>query len=67
MRMALSNTAEGAMGALAPLVGGGLVIVWGYEAAFYATIATVALALGVLVWKVDEPRHRKHVHVEPEE
>jgi MFS family permease len=67
MRMALSNTAEGAMGSLAPLIGGGLVILWGYEAAFYATIATVALALGVLVWKVDEPRHRKHVHVEPEE
>jgi len=68
MRMALSNTAEGAMGALAPLIGGGLVVLsGGYEAAFYATIATVALALGVLVWKVDEPRHRKHVHVEPEE
>ena len=32
MRMALSNTAEGAMGAIAPLIGGGLVVLWGYEA-----------------------------------
>ncbi len=66
MRMALSNTAEGAMGALAPLLGGGLVLLWGYESAFYATIFTVALALIVLVWKVEEPRGRTSGHVEPE-
>jgi MFS family permease len=65
MRMALSNTAEGAMGALAPLIGGGLVLLWGYEAAFYATIVAIAISLVVLVWKVDEPR-RRHRHVEPE-
>jgi MFS family permease len=64
MRMALSNTAEGAMGALAPLIGGGLVLLWGYEAAFYATIVCIVIALGVLVWKVDEPRRRRQ-HVEP--
>ncbi len=58
MRMALSNTAEGAMGALAPLLGAGLVVFWGYEASFIATIVCVVLALGVLVWKVDEPRRR---------
>lgn len=66
MRMALSNTAEGAMGALAPLLGGGLVLLWGYESAFYATMFTVALALIVLVWKVEEPRGRTSGHVEPE-
>ncbi len=66
MRMALSNTAEGAMGALAPLVGAGLVVRWVTMRAFYATIATMVLALGVLVWKVDEPRRRKHTHIEPE-
>ncbi|HEX5006079.1 MAG TPA: MFS transporter [Hyphomonadaceae bacterium] len=65
MRMALSNTAEGAMGALAPLLGAGLVVLWGYEASFYGTILSVALALGILVWKVDEPRRRIH-HVEPD-
>jgi MFS family permease len=67
MRMALSNTAEGAMGALAPLLGAGLVLLWGYESSFYATLATMVLALGVLVWKVDEPRRRRrHHHVEPD-
>jgi MFS family permease len=66
MRMALSNTAEGAMGALAPLIGGGLVVLWGYEASFFATILTVAIALIVLVWKVDEPRHRSPGHAEPD-
>jgi MFS family permease len=65
MRMALSNTAEGAMGAIAPLLGAGLVVLWGYEASFYATMLCVAIALGVLVWKVDEPRRRIH-HVEPD-
>lgn len=65
MRMALSNTAEGAMGALAPLIGGGLVVLWGYEAAFFATMLTVATALVVLVWKVDEPRNRARVYSEP--
>lgn len=65
MRMALSNTAEGAMGAIAPLIGAGLVVMWGYEASFYATMLTIAIALGVLVWKVDEPRRRIH-HVEPD-
>ena len=58
MRMALSNTAEGAIGALAPLVGAGMVVAWGYESSFYATIVTMVLALAVLVWKVDEPRNR---------
>ena len=59
MRMALSNTAEGAMGALAPLIGAGMVLWLGYDASFYATIATMVVALGVLVWKVDEPRRRR--------
>lgn len=59
MRMALSNTAEGAAGALAPLTGAGLVLLWGYEAAFWATLATMGAALVVLIWKVDEPRRRR--------
>ncbi len=58
MRMALSNTAEGMMGALAPLLGGALVLFWGYEAAFAATLLSVAAALVILILKVDEPRRR---------
>jgi MFS family permease len=58
MRMALSNTAEGLMGALAPLLGGLLAVVWGYEAAFIATIVCMGAALLVMLWKVDEPRRR---------
>ncbi len=58
MRMALSNTAEGLMGALAPLVGGALVVGYGYHTAFIATFATIALALVIVVLKVDEPRRR---------
>ena len=67
MRMALSNTAEGAMGALAPLLGAGLVVWVGYEASFCATIVTMAVALGVLVWKVEEPRRKRLAnHIEPD-
>ena len=56
MRMALSNTAEGAVGALAPLVGAGLVLVWGYQASFWASMAAMVIALGVAFWKMEEPR-----------
>ena len=59
MRMALSNTAEGAVGALAPLVGAGLVLLWGYEASFWASMAMMAIALGVAWWRMEEPRKRR--------
>ncbi len=59
MRMALSNTAEGLMGALAPLLGGALVVAYGYQSAFIATIVAIALALVIVVIKVDEPRRRR--------
>lgn len=65
MRMALSNTAEGAAGALAPLLGAALVLLSGYEAAFWATLAAMAAALTVTVWKVDEPRLRRMRAHEP--
>lgn len=58
MRMALSNTAEGLMGALAPIVGGALAVAWGYDAAFVATLACISVALVLSLWKVDEPRKR---------
>lgn len=59
MRMALSNTAEGAAGALAPLLGAGLVVLLGYVAAFWAAIVTMAVALVIAIWKMDEPRRRR--------
>jgi MFS family permease len=59
MRMALSNTAEGAAGALAPLLGAGLVLLAGYELSLWASIVTMAAALVVMIWKVDEPRRRR--------
>jgi predicted MFS family arabinose efflux permease len=46
------------MGSVAPLLGGILAEVWGYKAAFLATIISVAISLAILVWKVDEPRRR---------
>jgi predicted MFS family arabinose efflux permease len=58
MRMALSNTAEGAIGSLAPLLGAGLVMVWGYQSSFWATMIAMAAAFVVMVWKVEEPRRR---------
>lgn len=58
MRMAFSNTAEGLMGALAPLFGGALALAWGYHAAFAATMVAVGLGLLVVLLKVDEPRKR---------
>ncbi len=58
MRMALSNTAEGLMGAVAPLLGGTVSVIWGYPAAFALTAVSVLVALVVLILKVDEPRSR---------
>ncbi len=59
MRMALSNTAEGAAGAFAPLLGAGLVLLWGYQSAFWASVATMAAALAIAIWKMDEPRRSR--------
>jgi MFS family permease len=59
MRMALSNTAEAAMGALAPVLGGVLVLLGGYQAAFIGTLVCIAAGLLVLHGKVEEPRRRR--------
>jgi predicted MFS family arabinose efflux permease len=40
------------------VLGGVLAVVWGYEAAFGATIVCVAAAAVIAIWKVDEPRKR---------
>jgi MFS family permease len=58
MRMAISNTAEGLAGGVAPIIGGALALAFGYGAAFAAALAATAVALVLMLWKVDEPRRR---------
>lgn len=58
MRLALSNTAESAMAAIGPLIGGFIATSLGYPAVFAAAIACEAIALGLLLTLVKEPRHR---------
>lgn len=59
MRMALSNTAEGLMGAMAPIIGALLVTAFSYQAAFGVALAFSIAAL-LVGWKLmDEPRRRK--------
>jgi MFS family permease len=59
MRLALSNTAESAMAAIGPLVGGFIAASLGYPAVFAAAIACEAIALGLLLTLVKEPRNRR--------
>lgn len=59
MRMALTNTAEGLMGASAPLIGTLVTVAWGYEATFMVTAICLVAALLVVVLRVDEPRNRE--------
>jgi MFS family permease len=59
MRLALSNTAESAMAALGPLVGGFIAASLGYPAVFTAAIACEAIALVLLLSLVKEPRNRR--------
>jgi MFS family permease len=58
MRLALSNTAESAMACVGPLLGGVIAQNFGYPAAFSGAIACEAIALGVLLTLVQEPRGR---------
>jgi MFS family permease len=59
MRLALSTTAEGGMAALGPLMGGLIATGLGYTTLFCASIAFLVTALVMLIWFVQEPRHRK--------
>lgn len=60
MRMALTNTAEGLMGAAAPIIGTLVTVTWGYEATFVVTAVCLAAALLVVLSRVDEPRNRRN-------
>ncbi|MEZ6029503.1 MAG: hypothetical protein R3C46_07100 [Hyphomonadaceae bacterium] len=60
MRMALSNTAEGGYALGNTLLGSrSRVVLWGYEASLWASMASMAVALAISVWKMDEPRRRR--------
>jgi MFS family permease len=59
MRLGLSQTAQGLMNTIGPLVGG--LVAWGagYRPVFYISLALEAVALCLLLFIVDEPRYRK--------
>jgi MFS family permease len=59
MRLALSTTAEGIMGASGPLIGGVLASALGYTVLFSASIGCQVVALALLIWWVEEPRKRR--------
>jgi len=59
MRLALSNTAESVMSALGPIAVGVIVAMAGYGAVFSLSILFEAVALGLLLWLVEEPRKRR--------
>jgi len=59
MRLGLSQTAQGLMNTIGPLVGG--VVAWlaGYAPVFVISLVFEAIALGLLIFVVDEPRYRR--------
>ncbi len=59
MRLALSQTAQGAMNAVGPLAGGLIALLAGYVPLLIVSIGFEAAALMLLVFLVEEPRYRK--------
>ena len=59
MRLGLSQTAQGLMNTIGPIVGG--VIAWlaGYRPVFFLSMGFEAIALVLLLTVVDEPRYRR--------
>jgi MFS family permease len=59
MRLGLSQTAQGLMNTIGPLVGG--VVAWlaGYAPVFVISLVFEVIALGLLIFVVDEPRYRR--------
>ena len=60
MRLGLSQTAQGFMNTIGPLVGGVIAVTAGYRPLFVVSMVFEAIALGLLLWVVDEPRYRRH-------
>jgi MFS family permease len=59
MRLGLSQTAQGLMNTIGPIVGGLIAVGFGYRPLFIVSICFEAIALGLLVFVVDEPRYRR--------
>ena len=58
MRLAFVTTLEGAIAASGPVIAGLLVAVSGFQPLFFIVLAAQIAALGLLIVKVREPRHR---------
>ena len=58
MRIGILNTAISFMSGLGPLLGGLIVHGVSFEWVFGLSIICLALAIALIFWKVDEPRHR---------
>jgi MFS family permease len=59
MRLGLSQTAQGLMNFAGPLAGGVIAVAFGYRPLFILSIVFEAIALGLLMFVVDEPRYRR--------
>jgi MFS family permease len=59
MRLGLSQTAQGLMNTIGPLAGGVIATFAGYVPVFILSMVFEAIALGLLIFIVDEPRYRK--------
>lgn len=59
MRIALANTAESIMATAGPILGGVIVVTFSYAAVFWTAIIFQAMAAVIIVFFVDEPRHRE--------
>ncbi|MGH6986310.1 MAG: MFS transporter [Caulobacteraceae bacterium] len=58
MRLALSQTAQGTMNAIGPLIGGAIAMLAGYTPLFILSMVFEGAALILLIFVVDEPRFR---------
>jgi MFS family permease len=61
MRLAFVTTAEGAVAAIGPVLAGLLVAAAGFEPLFALVLVGIAVALGLMVFAVREPRRREPV------
>jgi MFS family permease len=59
MRLGLSQTAQGLMNAIGPVIGGVIAVAAGYRPVFVISIVFEAIALALLIFIVDEPRYRR--------
>ena len=58
IRIAVANSAQEAVGAIGPLLGGLLAVAFGLDIVFAVAIAFQVAAIALVLSRVDEPRHR---------